>query len=78
MNIGNFILRFLLRQVADRITADPFARRFARGVYWVLVIAYAVHATWASVFAYRVIAKHSEMSISSESRETAPATTTWS
>jgi hypothetical protein len=26
VNIGNFILRFLHRQVTDRITAIPFAR----------------------------------------------------
>jgi O-antigen/teichoic acid export membrane protein len=37
MNAGNFVLRFLPRQIADRITAVPFAGRLARGAFWVLV-----------------------------------------
>lgn len=41
MNVGNFVLRFVPRQIADRITAVPFARRLARGAFWVLVGAVA-------------------------------------
>jgi O-antigen/teichoic acid export membrane protein len=41
MNVGNFVLRFVPRQIADRITAVPFARRLARGAFLVLAGAMA-------------------------------------
>jgi O-antigen/teichoic acid export membrane protein len=41
MNIGNSVFRFLPRQIADRVTAVPFAGRLARGAFLVLVGAVA-------------------------------------
>ncbi len=42
MSVGEFIFKLLPRPVADRINAIPFARRIARGAFWVLVGAAAV------------------------------------
>src|SRR5260370_33113757 len=42
MSVGEFIFKLLPRPVVDRINAIPFARRIARGAFWVLVGAAAV------------------------------------
>ena len=41
MSLGNSVLRFLPKQIADRIIAVPFSRRLARGAFWVLAGAVA-------------------------------------
>jgi O-antigen/teichoic acid export membrane protein len=42
MSVGEFIFKLLPRPVVDRINAIPFARRIARGAFWVLLGAAAV------------------------------------
>ena len=42
MSVGEFIFNLLPRPIADRINAIPFARRIARGAFWVLLGAAAV------------------------------------
>jgi O-antigen/teichoic acid export membrane protein len=37
MSLGKLIFKYLPRPIADRINAIPFARRIARGAFWVLV-----------------------------------------
>ena len=41
MSIGDFVIGFLPKRIADRIHGVPFARRLARGAFWVLVGAVA-------------------------------------
>src|SRR5258707_3744468 len=71
MSVGEFIFKLLPRPVVDRINAIPFARRIARGAFWVLLGAAAVRVLRVPISIilarYMGPAKYGELGIVSSS-----------